>query len=644
MRLLDTSMYKKYIPSLLFFLILFLAFGVYAIGLKGSFLFDDYPNLSDLGTYGTIDSWDKAYNFINGGFAGPTGRPISLATFLLDANTWPASPYSFKYTNLMLHLLNGALLFWAVIVLLRNYAYEESKVIWVALLTTAFWLLHPYFVSTTLYVVQRMAQLAALFSLVGIIGYLKFRSYLPTKPFVGYIGMTLVLGIATVLATYSKENGALLPLLILVIEFCHPRAQIKLMWQWKWLCLYIPSLIILYILARSFTLAENPWPNRNFNMIERLYSEARIVTEYLFNLFIPQVELRGLYQDGYQISRSLFKPITTLFSVIFLFILLISAFLTKQRYPLYSLAILFFFTAHLMESTTIGLELYFEHRNYLAAIFLFLPVASGFYILKEKIDCKLVILIILIVLAVLSFFTYERAKLWSNVDKLQIYWAESSPNSARAQSSIAGILFDAGKIDEANQHLEGAIKRLPESALLNMRLLMQKVYSQKATEQDFQLTAERLKVQAFDAQAIQALRNLSEYIIEQQLVSDYGQWTLNLIDNLEANAVYNRYPLFQRLTPYLRAKIYLAKGNQVEFMHYYQLALQHYADVEAGMMMVAEVGSMGYTQEALLLLDQVENIYKNQSQSNLKRSKKEYDFEVMRVREILMDRIRDKKD
>lgn len=637
---LDAYMYKKYFPSILFILILFLGLIVYSSGLKGDFIFDDYPNLSDMGTYGVIDSWGKAYNFINGGFAGPTGRPISLASFLLDANTWPASPYPFKYTNLMVHVLNGALLCWALILLLRNYGYEEEKVLWLTLVTTAFWLLHPYFVSTTLYVVQRMAQLATLFSLLGIIGYLKFRIYIPTKPITAYVGMTLFLGIATILATYSKENGALLPLLILVIEFCHPRNQVKLVWQWKWLFLYVPSLIILYILARSFTLAENPWPNRNFNMIERLYSEARIVTEYLFNLFIPQVELRGLYQDGYLVSRSLFQPITTLFSIIFLFVLLISAFLAKQRYPLYALAVLFFFAAHLMESTTIGLELYFEHRNYLAALFLFLPIASALYILKEKIDQKLVILIVLSILGVLSFFTYERAKLWSNIDKLQLYWAESSPNSARAQSSIAGILYDAGRVEEANQFLEAAIIRLPNSALLSMRLLMQKVYSHTATELDFQLTTQRLNAQPFDAQAIQALRNLTEHIVEQEAVYLYGQWTLDLIDNLENNKAYNQLPLFQRLMPYLKAKIYLAKGDQYEFMNYYQLAIKSYADVEAGMMMVAEIGSKGFNQEALELLSKVERIYQKQSPTNLNRSKKEYDFEMVRVREILEQRLR----
>ena len=96
-------MYKKYYPINILILTLTIGIITYWAGIKGDFLFDDYPNLEPLGTYGTIDSWDKAKNFINSGFAGPTGRPISVASFLINDNTWPSLAYSFKYTNIMIH-------------------------------------------------------------------------------------------------------------------------------------------------------------------------------------------------------------------------------------------------------------------------------------------------------------------------------------------------------------------------------------------------------------------------------------------------------------------------------------------------------------------------------------------------------------
>ncbi|WP_243474126.1 tetratricopeptide repeat protein [Acinetobacter lwoffii] len=634
-----TIMMKTCLPIITLYLFLLLCFLLYIVGLDGNFLFDDYPNLKPLGTYGTINNWDKVRAFVSSGFAGPTGRPISLASFLIDANTWPTSPYPFKYTNLLIHLLNGVLLCWAILLLLKNYAYKEQKAVWIAILATACWLLHPYMVSTTLYIVQRMAQLATLFSLVGIIGYLKARQALATRPIIAYLGMMIAIGAGTILATYSKENGALLPLLILVIEFCNPNKIHKPIWQWRAICLWLPSLAVLCLIFRELNFSEHLWPNRNFNQVERLFSEARIVTEYLYNLYIPQIELKGLYQDGYNISKGLLQPISTLGSILFLAALSLSAFIARKKFPLFSVAILFFFAAHLMESTVLGLELYFEHRNYLAALFLFLPIASGLYLLQEKMNPKLVILITLVIFSILSFFTYERAKLWGKTAELEIYWAKISPNSPRAQNAIAGVLMNQGRVQEANHFLEQAMQRMPDSALLNLQLLLQKVYAQIATEQDFIDTAQRLQKQPFDAQAVKAIRVLTEYVSEHQIHA-YTDLSLELIQEMDHNPQYHQFSVYQRVSPYLKAKLYLVKKQPDDALAQYLIALPRYNDVEAGMMMVAEIGSAGYTTQALTLLEKTKVVY--QHQTKFQRTKREYDFEVQRVEEILKEQLQEK--
>lgn len=618
---------------------------IYLPGLSGDFIFDDFPNLEPLGSYGTIDSWDKARSFINSGFSGPTGRPIALASFLLNDTTWPSIAYSFKYTNIMIHLLNGILLCWAILLLLRNYNYKEQQAVWIALIAAGIWLLHPYFVSTTLYVVQRMAQLATLFTLIGIIGYLKARLLLASKSFQSHIYMAASIGVCTILATYSKENGALLPLLVLVLEYCNPNKVHKPIWQWRALCLWVPSCMVLYLIFRKLNFSEDLWPNRNFNQVERLYSEARIVTEYLYHLFVPQIEDHGLYQDGYLVSKSILQPITTLYSIVFLIGLALSTFIYKNKYPLFSVAILFFFAAHMMESTVIGLELYFEHRNYLAALFLFLPVAAALYALKEKIEPKLVYFIIAVIFSILSFFTYERAKLWGNTDELLLYWAKNTPESPRAQSTIAMTLMEQGYILESKQHLEQSLERMPQSALLNIQLLLQKVSYGIATEQDFKLTTERLAKQPFDAQAIQGLRVLAEGVIanEQQCIR-YCELTLGLIQHLDQHAGYNKISVYRRMSPYLQAKIYLAMYQESLALASYYEAIKRYKDVEAGLMMVAELGTHGSAQNALNLLNKVDEVYQQQDVSKLRRSKAEYDMEIPRLKKVLTDQIKSNSD
>lgn len=629
-------MLNKITPILCLYLVLAVTYCLYSLGFKGGFIFDDFPNLQDLGVYGTIDSWDKVRAFIGNGFSGPTGRPISLLSFLINDNTWPSVAYTFKQTNTYIHLINGLLLFWATLLILMSYKIDQKKIYWVAFLSTSIWLLHPYFLSTTLYVVQRMAQLATLFSLVGVVGYFKGRLLLKTKPLMGYIIMTFSIGLSTILATYSKENGALLPVLILILEFCHPKNDfIKPIWQWRLICLWLPSVAMGFLLAKYIDFSENPWPNRNFNQVERLYSESRIVVEYLWNLFVPEVEGRGLYQDGYIKSTSLLSPITTLYSILFLTFITIFAFLIKNRFPLIAVAILFYLAAHLMESTFIGLELYFEHRNYLAALFLFLPIAYGIISLGDIVNRKIVIVASFALLVILSFLTYQRSKLWSDTDYLQLFWAKNTPSSARAQNALANHLFNEGYYEASNAHLERAIQQLPNSSLLVIRLLSQKVYLQQVTYADFIHAAHDISEKPFDAQTVMGLRVLVDFIVENNLAQSYGPDMQNLLKIVENSKNYQRFSVFNRLIPYLNAKLSLALNQDKIALSYYLEAIGRYKDVEAGLMMVAEMASVGKFDLALKMLQKVKIEYAKQSEKTLRRTSTEYNYEIQRLEKYL---------
>ncbi|MGI9247927.1 MAG: tetratricopeptide repeat protein, partial [Woeseiaceae bacterium] len=171
--------------------ILFLA-GIFAYwpGLKGPFVLDDFGSISALGNRGGVTNWDTFRAFVFGGHAGPTGRPLALLSFLIDANNWPTDPWPFKRTNLVIHLINGALLGVLTARILRILNFARHDVRWIALVSTACWLLHPFLVSTTLYAVQRMAQLSTFFIFAGLITYLYGRSLLATKTVKAYLIMS----------------------------------------------------------------------------------------------------------------------------------------------------------------------------------------------------------------------------------------------------------------------------------------------------------------------------------------------------------------------------------------------------------------------------------------------------------------------
>lgn len=629
-------MYQHKSTAVFLLLIISLSIITYWPGLSGDFLFDDYPNLEALGHLDGVRNWETFRAFVFSGWSGPTGRPLALASFLLNDNTWPSHAPWFKQTNLYIHILCGLLLCWSTLLLARNFkTLSEQQAQWIAVLTCALWVLHPYMVSTTLYVIQRMAQLATLFSLAGIVLYLHARLQLAQTPKRAYFWMTFAVGAGTVLATFSKENGALLPLLILVIEFCLPK-QGKPAWQWRAIFLWLPSIAIAVILARYINFSDNPWPNRNFNMIERLLTEARIVCEYLLHLFVPRIEGNGLYQDGYVISKGLLQPFSTILAIGFLTSLLIFAFCIRRTAPVITLAILFFFSAHLMESTVVGLELYFEHRNYLAALFLFLPLAWYCVVFTPRF--KLLPLIAVVILAILASMTWLRANLWSDNDKLELYWVQSATNSPRAINSMAAFYMNQNQYEKANSYLEEQSQRLENSSLLTARLLLQKVFVGVATEQDFILAGERLKQQEFDAQTVKGVRTIIEHVIAGKN-SDYAHFSLSLLDSMGESPVYNQFPLFIRLQHYLRGQLYLYLQQPDPMLKEYSQAIARYNETDAALAMVAEVATAGYATEAITLLEQTEQIFKQQEDRKLKRSRASYEKDIKNLHSALNDAI-----
>ncbi len=627
-------------PFFLLFVVLLSTLSVYWPGLSGGFLFDDWPNLDAMGYLGGVTDWETFRAFVFSGWSGPSGRPLALASFLLDDNTWPSHAPWFKKTNLLIHLLCGLLLCWAVLALMRNLkSVSESQAQWIAVLACAFWLLHPYMVSTTLYVVQRMAQLATLFSLAGIVLYLQARLRLATQPRRAYLLMSLAIGAGTLLATFSKENGALLPLLILVIEFCLP-ANGKPDWQWRAAFLWFPSLVVVTLLARYIDFSDTPWPTRNFNQPERLLTEARIVCEYLLHIFVPRIEGNGLFQDGYVVSKGFFEPVSTLFAIAFLFLLVVLAFVLRKKAPLISLAVLFFFAAHLMESTVVGLELYFEHRNYLAALFLFLPLAYCCVILSCRF--KLLPFVAVVVLGILAGMTWLRASLWSDNDKLELYWVQSAIDSPRAINAMATFYINNGQYEKANEYLLAGSERLPHSSLLTARLLLQRIYTGVAIEQDFIQAGERLKMQQFDAQTVKGVRTIVERVIERDS-PEYIGYTLVLLEAMDSSPVYNQFPLFVRLVAYLRAQLYLSLDNSTRAYEYYSLAMSLYQEADAAFTMVAEMATAGYPKEALALLEQATQVLDQQDPRKLKRSRLSYEQDIAHLQRALNEAIKSLK-
>ncbi len=441
----------------------------YHPGLSGGFLFDDLVNLDALGNSGPVDNWRTFWRFITSGTADPLGRPLSLLSFLIDAHDWPADPASFLRTNVLLHLLNGALLFALLRRLGRALDANDTRNDAVALLASGLWLLHPLLVSTTLYIVQREAMLPATFTLLGLLAYSKGRvRFAQTDGRSGIAWMVGGIGIGTLLAMLCKVNGILLPLLAWVIEatvFRYGTASIvnatanKRMIRTKVLLLVLPSAYVFSNILRFLLMWDTPIDLRPWTVAQRVLTEPRVLLDYLTLLVVPRSISTGVFNDGYAVAHDLWHPITTLPALLLVAGLVALAFYLRRRAPVWSAALLFFLAGHLLESSAIPLELYFEHRNYLPTLLLFWPLART--LCRWNVAASLRIAIASGLLALLAVTTHQRTELWGKPEQLAALWAKQNPDSSRAQATAAIADLHAGRAAQALAQLAPLWRQRP---------------------------------------------------------------------------------------------------------------------------------------------------------------------------------------
>lgn len=465
-------------------LLILLGVIAYFPGLSGPFMFDDLGNIikNDFIRLNQLDQ-DSLFRSAHSIEAGPLGRPIANLSFAL--NYYIAGGFNsthFKVTNLAIHLLNGILVYWFLsLVFIRFHLIghtpenKSTNTGWfkpVALVVALVWLVQPIQLTSVLYVVQRMASLSAFFVLVALIIYLRSRISFAQGNRNAIAIMLLGPLVFGGLGLLSKENAALLPLFILLIEFTlFPNEMPWQYWnnfspRFRWLIslLGIAAFIVIISVLTAKYLVPG-YGGRNFTLTERILTEPRVLLFYISLIGIPRLNAFGLHHDDIAISESLLNPWTTLASIAALLTLIAIAVRFRKKWPIVSLGILWFFTGHLMESTVIPLEIAHEHRNYLASVGIILAmvyvVSSGvprFYGNRAK------WFLLCVLIGVNATITFARSNQWANDRTLHAFESLHHPDSARTALELAGMLTKYGEYEAAQKSLKHAASLEPYEA------------------------------------------------------------------------------------------------------------------------------------------------------------------------------------
>ena len=433
-----------------------LTFSVFSPGLSGPLLLDDLPQLNALIEQSADEPAALVGKFIIS-TSGPLGRPVSMATFIADAIGHGPDIWWWKYSNLMFHLISGLLVCWLTALLLQKLPTKTGTDPWiVAVVVAGLWLLHPLQVSTVLYTVQRMTELSTLFVLAGLVCYVKGRLLHDRSVRQGW----LLIGIGFILfyplGVFSKENALVYPVYCTLIELfvLQFRGSASLQRQVKTfhglLVVGYASVAIL-ILVNFSSIVLDSYAYRDFTLSERAFTQVRVIVMYLSQILLPIQGNMGFFHDDIAVSTGLFDPVTTLLSALLLFALFASSIALRRRLPLYAFGILFFFTSHVLESSILGLELMFEHRNYIGIFGILL--ASVAVVLALRPQRQSVAIVSAAILLGLSALTWQRSQTWSNPGDMYVYMHNTHPKSPRLNLVFSNVYASSGDFDNARRAL-----------------------------------------------------------------------------------------------------------------------------------------------------------------------------------------------
>ena len=589
-----------------FSLALALAWTCYQPAFSGAFQLDDSSNLAGLAR---VSDFASGLTFTLSGDAGPLGRPIALATFALQAENWEQGAAAFLQTNILIHLLNAILLAICVFRLSLCMSLNRARSMTNAVTAASIWVLLPLLATSSLLVVQRMTTLSATFVLLGLIGYLLARSRLNTAPQRALLWMTASLVAATTLAMLCKESGVLLPAYVLVLEATVLERPDKLenrIWRsWQAVFLAAPLLMIVAYLAMNMSYPEGLVQRRGFSAVERVMTEAKLLWVYLFKAILGRPDTLGIFQDPPTVARSLLQPTTFLACISWLALAAV-AMVWRRRHPLLALAILWYLAGHLIESTNLALEPYFEHRNYLPIIGPILAL-STFLSLSNQKNLRFGLTAVTVFVTINAYFLIVFASLWGEPSMASRYWTMRYPDSVRAVTTMASFqLSEEGPLRTV-QTIDDFATRHPQHAYLRIQQLnLLCRYAETANhEQVLSQLRRELPSVTFTYTAGSMLSQLFDASVATDCPALSPDTVVALASLLRNNPRYVGDSVYNQFSEKLLAGIARYQGDQESMFEHLRAATKYGSTSELNMMMVTSLGGVGDFDGARKFIDDV---------------------------------------
>lgn len=459
------------------------------------FLLDDFGSISNNYAIHRLFDFAALWKFY-------ANRIVLYFTLSLNYFVHDNGVEGYHVVNLLIHILNG-IIFFLILKKLFTLPYFKGKLVYryrnvLGVISAVLFICHPLQVNAVTYIVQRTASLAALFYLLAIFYFIKYR--LHDKWYQLFLTMLF-----TVLAMFTKENTITIPFTLMLLELMFFLKDGKTSWKKRvliFLLLFatVPIIPATNLVLKGYSQSDPDVTFKASTSMDRFqyfYTQLNVILLYIRLCFIPFGQNFD-YSDDFPLSATIWDNYSYISLVILLLTGLLALF-TIKRNRLVSLGILWFFIGLSVESSFISIkDVYFEHRLYfpLAGFIIFLigiltyerkvKHASGIdldsgsfspgsniavkrrYLFRRPVFIAAVFALILIpaytCLTIYRNYIYsDSIRLWSDV-------VSKAPKSDRAHSSLAtGYLNSYDEEKRNTEYLDLAELEYKKALTLNNR-------------------------------------------------------------------------------------------------------------------------------------------------------------------------------
>lgn len=373
-------------------------------------------------------------------------HPLTWVSLMLDRQLFGTNPGGYHWTNVVLHLSGGLLLFW---VLSRMTGYP-----WRSAVVASLFLVHPLHVESVAWVAERKDVLSGLFWMLGMWGYARYVEQPSLGRYV-WVAFYLLLGLL------SKPMVVTFPFVLLLLDYWPlgrvaggRQAIVRLVYEKIPLFLLAAASCVITFFAQRD--GESVASIQNLPLVNRIGNGLVSYAHYLVKTVLP-VNLAVFYPHP-----STWPMREILLSLALLVLISLFAILKKKRYPYLSVG-WFWYLGSLVPViglVQVGAQAMADRYTYLPLIGIFIMATwAGADILnKDKIHRAIGGIVSGGMIAVLIAMTQTQVGYWKDSFTLFTRAHNVTNKNYLAQNKIGMALAAGNKYEAAARYYREAMK------------------------------------------------------------------------------------------------------------------------------------------------------------------------------------------